>query len=333
MKLQKIKGYDGYYLSEKGNMFKKIKLGSTKKLIKVSKLPVKQVIKKRKSITYHDFVNWNGENVKVRCDPNLYLDLKEFKKRQKEKLDTCLPFVGPVGAGKSTLAHSTIGPIMDHNFNINKIFFCGKDLIEGSKYVEDGSCLILDESDKDAAGIRVQSPEHKALVTFLTTCRSRRFTIILILPEFFKLSSYIALNRSNAMLYTYLLSKTYKRGQGLFWDKRLKRQLYLKGKKDLNYHCSAANYRFRFYKNDGIIDVEGYEKAKLDFFTAKSPKNIPPEDKNKDRDMIIYNLRKKKDMTFKEIANIVSMSDNGVGKVYKKLLNDPKFLEEYAKNT
>lgn len=319
MKLEKITGYEGYYRSSAGNMFKKVRLGSLKKLIKVSKLPVKPVIIKKPSMVSHPFVNEFGEHVIIKCDPKLYAELMEGKKRQARNLDNVYGVGGNTGSGKTYLTAGTIGPIMDKNFRKAKIFFCGTDMINYTKTPEckDGDFLQLDETSGDGSGAKHQSPEYKALVNFLSTCRHRRFTIVLIMPEWFRLSLELATNRTNLLLMTNLEKGSYKRGFGTLFDKQKKKTLYLKNRQTLNYQGSPANYKFRFYKNANAIDFAGYEKAKLAFFT-KTPDKKEKIDPNKARDEIILKLSQDNKLTQEQIGEIVNLDRTTVNKIIKQ---------------
>jgi|GEM_PF-5968832 len=147
------------------------------------------------------------------------------------------------------------------------LVFHGNDLIKkgnalGKKYPN--SVLIFDEAGADLEGIKVMRRTTQAVKDYLRECGQYNMLTILVLPEFFDLPKGIALSRADFLLDVYRCSDStglFRRGYFKFYSRPNKKQLYLRGKKELNY--KAWKYDFRGEFSDAYpIDEEDYRTLK-----------------------------------------------------------------------
>lgn len=185
---------------------------------------------------------------------------------------------GEVRVGKSVLALQ-IGAYWSQQmkekhginvpFNLNEnIVFDGRKLIEkgnklGIKYPH--SCLIFDEAGADLEGTKSMLATTRAVKDFLRECGQYNFLNILVLPEFFDLPKGIALSRANCLLNVYYIHNDkgdFIRGYFKFFSRPAKKQLYMRGKRMLDYN--SAKYDFagvftRFYP----VSEQEYRELKI----------------------------------------------------------------------
>jgi len=104
----------------------------------------------------------------------------------------------------------------------------------------------------------------RAVKDYLRECGQYNMLTILVMPEFFDLPKGIAVNRSACLIDVYYSSDSegnFIRGQFRFYSRPAKRQLYIKGKKDMNYFVAKSDFEGQFAKFFPL-DEEEYKKMK-----------------------------------------------------------------------
>lgn len=130
--------------------------------------------------------------------------------------------------------------------------FDGKKLIEmGNKLGQKYSYppLIYDEAGADLEGKKIMQTITQDVLDFFRECGQYNMLNIIVLPEFFDLPKGIALSRSIFLLdvsYTASKEGIFQRGYFNFYSRPNKKQLYLKGKKELNYKAYQWDFHGRF---------------------------------------------------------------------------------------
>lgn len=180
-----------------------------------------------------------------------------------------------VGNGKSTLA-THIGAYLTnkinethgtHNtFTAKNIALNSKNLVKQSFDNPQYSVNVLDEGDdltthgmKDAA---VQ------LKRYFRKCRQLNQILILIIPSFFELPKFYALARSHCLI-NVKFHDDFRRGLFDFYGPKKKKKLYLKGKRDWDYDCSAPDFDGGFFSSYTFFpnleeNIKAYKKKKYD---------------------------------------------------------------------
>lgn len=186
---------------------------------------------------------------------------------------------GEVRIGKSTLAQQLstywtwslthlLNIKLPHSVKENMVFI-GSDLIkQGNKLGRSHkySSIIFDEAGADLEGVKVMQRTTQAVKDYLRECGQYNMLNILVLPEFFDLPKSIALSRSIFMINVYWIANEegeFKRGYFKFYNKPSKKQLYLRGKKDLNYNAYTETFYGQF-PEFYTYGVSEYKKAKKD---------------------------------------------------------------------
>lgn len=191
---------------------------------------------------------------------------------------------GEVRVGKSVLAMQ-IGAYWTHMikelfgkkvpFDMKTNFvFDGKKLIEvGNKLGQNYSypVLVYDEAGADLEGRKVMQTITQDVLDFFRECGQYNLLNIIVLPEFFDLPKGIALSRSILLLdVSYIADDEgiFQRGYFNFYSRPNKKQLFLRGKKELNYKAYPYDFHGRFYHFYPINEKE-YRAAKQEALTKR----------------------------------------------------------------
>jgi len=194
---------------------------------------------------------------------------------------------GEVRVGKSVLAMQIAAYwINEINKKYNKglILNIQDNLVfDGRKLIQKGnelgtkspySCLIFDEAGADLEGVKAMQSITQDVLDYYRECGQYNMLNILVLPDFFTLPKGIALTRSLFLLDVYYTADEegkFQRGYFKFYSKRNKKQLYLKGKRELNYDAHHYNFTGRFYPFYPV-DEQEYRKAKQEALRRRENK-------------------------------------------------------------
>jgi DNA invertase Pin-like site-specific DNA recombinase len=328
---------EGYFRDSKGKLFRKVKIGGISTIVSVKgdtlnlERPNFTDTIKKKSMVSLTYTNFEGKKVKLKVDPQLYRVIKSVELRVRRGFDSVMIITGASGTGKSTFAFSTLLPALDPSFKQENIFFSADELIEKAPLLPDGSACMLDEGYADMNTRVTGSKKYLKLVNFLSVIRQKRLKIVLILPDFFSLSSHLSIFRSNFLIVTYSDRKTHARGKFLFFDADRKKYLYIKGKKFLNYSAQSANFRGRFYLNKDIIDEKTYIQRKRTHLLDLNKEVEEKLDPNKDRDESILKLKIESGMTDKKIGEIFNLHRVTVSNILNKGRKEKKLNKDNSK--
>ena len=209
--------------------------------------------------------NPDGTPTEFYLDQTLVKNLDEIKNVlvKKNGFDYVCIISGLPGVGKSTFGRYP-ARYLDPEFNEDKIAFTADDFINLTNKVPEYSAVVLDESFA-ALNTKVgRSPEFLRIINHLQLIRQKHLFIFLTLPNFFDLAKGISIFRSSHLFLVYA-DENYKRAFGAF-DRRRKRELYIKGNKFVDYGCVNPNFRGRFSPHpcEGsiIVNEAEYERRK-----------------------------------------------------------------------
>ena len=136
------------------------------------------------------------------------------------------------------------------------------------------SVLIYDEAGADLEGRKQIQQQTQDVIDFYRECGQYNLLNVLVMPDYFDLPKGIALHRSIFLLdvyYTATAEGKFERGYFRFYSRRNKKQLYLKGKRELNYNAYRWNFQGRFYPFY-TIDEEDYREMKSKALTNRGAK-------------------------------------------------------------
>lgn len=173
-----------------------------------------------------------------------------------------------VGTGKSVLATQmgeAWSEIMKemHNidvpFTIDHVVWKPKELIERAFKVPRYSFILLDEWEDQT----YWSQLGVTLRQFFRKCRQLNLFMMVIIPNWFQLNLSYAISRS-VFAIDVKFEKDFERGYYSFYSFASKRILYIKGKKEHNYHVVRPTFNGQFVNGYGVDEKEYREKKLKD---------------------------------------------------------------------
>jgi len=241
------------------------------------------------------------------------LDKKIIPSLLKKDKDCFLCVDGKEGAGKSTLALQ-IGKYVDPTLDLSRVVFDAESFRQAIFKAKKGQVVIFDEAFTGLSSRAALSGINKTLVSLMMQMRQKNLMVIMVLPTFFMLDRYAALFRAKALIHVYENKGV--RGYFRLYNSKLKKLLYLAGKKDYSYSSKIVRTRFkgRFYGKFALGDEaqeKKYRKKKEKALeaTEKDPMTSRQIKYRNQRDIAIYLLRKVSNMTYRELENYLQDFD------------------------
>lgn len=255
------------------------------------------------------------KNISYYLDPRIKrnLDTKVIPSLQKKDKDYFIAIDGREGSGKSTLALQ-LGKYVDPSLDLSRVVFDAQDFREAIFKAKKGQCVIFDEAFTGLSSRASLSAVNKVLISLIMQMRQKNLFVIIVLPTFFLLDKYVAIHRARALIHTY--ENRGRRGYFRVYNQKLKKLLYLSGKKTYSYGRKTVWTRFkgRFYGVFALGDEEmdkkyRAKKAKALESTEKNPMSAGQVKYREQRDICIYLLRKLTSITYEKLANLFSDYD------------------------
>lgn len=162
-------------------------------------------------------------------------------------------------------------------FDLDTFIFDGRKLIERGNFLGQNhpySPLIFDEAGADLEGRKSMQTITQDVLDYFRECGQYNMLNILVLPEFFDLPRGIAQSRSVALLDVYMSidnEGNFNRGYFKFYSRKNKKNLYLKGKRELNYNAALFDFQGRFY-DVYPINKQEYSKLKVEALRKRESK-------------------------------------------------------------
>jgi len=129
--------------------------------------------------------------------------------------------------------------------------------------------------------------------------------VIIVLPTFYLLEKYVALWRTKCLIHVHKSGG--RRGYFKLYNKRKKQMMYLNpiGKRYYSYSHVKTKFTGRFYGKPAVDDIK-YRKKKADAF-RDGYKQTRNEKYLHHRDVLIWIMSKKLDVTQKEISDFLKI--------------------------
>ena len=160
-------------------------------------------------------------------------------------------------------------------FGNSNIVFTPDALVEIAQRLPKKSVIIYDEGRAGLDSIRAMENINKGMMDFFQECGQYQHVIIIVLPNYFRLSEDIAIPRSLFLIDVYHDSK-YNRGYLKFYNEIQKEYLYVFGKKKLGtyakYNSANPSFSGKFTNMHPQIDIEKYDNEKKESFRKKQVK-------------------------------------------------------------
>lgn len=218
-------------------------------------------------------------------------------------------------SGKSTIAFQ-IGKYVDPSLNLSRIVFTADEFREAIFKAKKGQCVIYDEAFTGFSSRSSLSAINRVLISLVMQMRQKNLFVIIVLPTFFMLERYIALFRAKNLIHVY--ESKGRRGYFRVYNSKLKKMLYLIGKKTMSYPIKVrTRFKGRFYGKfalgDDKVDAK-YRKNKSKALenSEKDPMSAGQVKYKEQRDIILYCLRKYTKFTYKELENYLEDYDLGL---------------------
>lgn len=168
-------------------------------------------------------------------------------------------------------------------FDMDHVVFTPKDLMETAAKLPRHSVIVYDEGRAGLESKRAMDNLNKVMEDFFQECGQYGHVLVIVLPNFFKLSEDYAVNRSLFLLDAFAIPKgdKFERGYFSFYNEHNKEMLYYFGKKKYSvaskYSATVRNFWGRFTKFFPL-DKEAYDEKKKNALRDKG-KSVGVSDK------------------------------------------------------
>lgn len=241
----------------------------------------------------------------------------------KKDKDCFIVVDGAEGSGKSTLALQ-IGKYVDPSLDLSRVVFDAESFRQAILKAKKNQCIVFDEAFNGLSSRASLSAMNRVLVGLMMQMRQKNLFVIMVLPTFFLLERYAAIFRTKALVHVYEVNGN--RGYFRVYNKKLKKLLYLIGKKDYSYNHKLVRTRFygRFYGKFALGDEKIdnlYRKKKLKALeaTSQDPMSAGQIKYKEQRDILLWRLRKELKMTYQEMQNYLEEYDFSIN--YSQIRN------------
>lgn len=253
-----------------------------------------------------------------------YLDgfLKEkcdFAKKQKARNNDVVGIcVGDEGSGKSTIAGNVMRYMCEDEFEPT-LHMIGDDDDGGIDKLDklpQGGNAVFDEGNRFFLSIETMKKEQRNLHKIFSIFRQKNLFILIVLPSFFRLGSYFALDRSRFMLRTYL--RDGERSFFEYYGNQRKDKLYRIGKKLHDYSCVSPTFRGRFTK---CLQLESKEYKDFKLKTLRSaiestkPQNKPKSEHELKQQLIKDLIANNSDKTTAELGSLLDVTPRRIRQI------------------
>jgi len=203
------------------------------------------------------------EKINYYMDPRLKRNIDNSVLPGLHQKDKDYVFVvdGAEGSGKSWFAFQ-IGKYIDNDMDLSQICFTGKDFHKAVLNANKGEVIIYDEAFGGLGSRGALSKINRMLVELMMQMRQKNLCVIIVLPTFYLLDRYVAIFRAKALFHIY--ESGGRRGYFRVFNQKLKKLLYLNGKKNFDYSWPRTDFSGRFYGKFALGNdkEEAYRKKK-----------------------------------------------------------------------
>jgi len=260
-----------------------------------------------------------------KSDNDIYLSdirlkyLDQVKKDLQDDKDHVQIICGAVGSGKSTLGRLDCRYVSDERFHPRTHSIRSvedvKPVITSAKK---GDAILIDEGSGIFSATDTMTKKTKYAQYVLDVCRQKNLMIVIACPNFHRLTSGVAVDRSITLSRTYFDSRTGARGRYAFYGTKLKEKLYRYSK--ANYGSMKAikpKYRGRF-GNDKTFKEE-YRKVKDETLnialSSLEGKDKAPTPQETIQSHSLRIVRNNMDMNIEQMASLLDVSERTISRL------------------
>jgi len=239
------------------------------------------------------------------------------KAQQKKNNDSLGTIVGIEGSGKSTLGGIIMRYMSDDKFD-PVLDMVGADYEDGLDKIENRpnkGYLMFDEGNTMFLSTETMKKEQRELHKLFSIFRQKNLFVLIVLPSFFRLGTYFALDRSRFMIRTYL--KNGDRSYFAYWGNKKKDRLYRIGKKLHSYDAVSPTFRGRFNTCYPLENPE-YKKFKEDTLLASfrsARKKKAKSETDIKREMVTNLIAKNPDTSSKDLSTMLGITQRRVQQI------------------
>jgi len=160
-----------------------------------------QISRKNPNFDRKKFIEWykTKEYVGKPFDPTLiYFAWKGYKKLKDDK-DNITVICGLEGEGKSTLGINYCS-LISPNFNFDSTCYDNEELKTNMREANGGDSVLADEGGVMLFSREAMNKTNKAIIKILMAVRERNINLVICVPNFFVIDSYIREHRVNVLI-------------------------------------------------------------------------------------------------------------------------------------
>lgn len=201
---------------------------------------------------------------KLYYEPKLLETLDKAIERQKKGWDNNIIIDGEEGSGKTTFSWGIglyLAQKTNRSFDLSNIFFDAEKMMRFAADTRK-QIIIWDEAALEGLATNWQSKIQKKLIKILMTARKNGHFFIFNIPKFYKLTEYIAVDRSIILFHIYSPDNI-TRGYFTAYNRKKKEYFYERYRAARKKPYGDFTYRGTFPKSYAtIIPEEEYDKKK-----------------------------------------------------------------------
>jgi ABC-type oligopeptide transport system ATPase subunit len=272
----------------------------------------------------------------VKLEERLLKVLDHVKLDLHKDRDIGIIIFGGVGSGKSTLGRLCCRYVSNEKFHpkthmVRDVNDIARVMRKAKKY----EGIVFDEASGIFGSADTNTKKTKYAQLVLDVCRQKNLFLVIIAPQFHRLTAPVAIDRTTFALRTFFHKKDNRRGKFCFYGNKAKGALYEHAKKN---HGKLNLPRLKKWHGefgeDNLFDEE-YRKIKdetlnlvLDSFEKPKQKQPTPEEIKKQtmKDLAIKNH----DKTVKELASMLGVNERTIHR-WKKEFKDRLVRENLIK--
>ena len=179
-------------------------------------------------------------------DARTYFAAYSISKKLKQDYDHVTVICGLEGSGKSTFA-SLFCTVVSPDMNIHHVCYEPGDLIDALKISKKGDTVWIDEGGLFLFSREAMGKNNRRIVKLLTICRQLNLHVVICIPNFFIMDTYLRDHRVN------FLFQVTKRGKFVFYNKKAVQLVSAIGKRTKNVsgvRVPNGTFYNGYYNND-----------------------------------------------------------------------------------
>lgn len=266
----------------------------------------------------------------IKLEERLVKVLDHVKEDLHKDRDIAIVVFGGVGSGKSTLGRLCCRYVSNERFHPRTHMVRDvNDIARVMRTVKKFEGIVFDEASGIFGSADTNTKKTKYAQLVLDVCRQKNLFLVIIAPQFHRLTSPVALDRTTFALRTFFQKKNNVRGKFCFYGTKAKANLYEFAKK---FHGNINLPRIKKWHGEFGEDLkfdDEYRKVKdetlnlvLDSFDKGEKKKPTP--KEIEVDYKIKLIKQNLDKPVTELAALFGVGEQWIYKLKKKIKDEYK---------